>query len=500
MGAVLAALILAGLVSCKSSSKNNSTGDGPNVEYNNPEDNFLAEVGITDFAGLTAVENITDVSVLLKWDYHEQISRYVILRRESGAAKFKAVAYLDGAQTSYLQQNLKNDTAYEFKIRAYNELGQIDDNTSVQTVHTFYAPSTPAAVTLVLPLSSEGFMRRPIFSVRYVKGGDTVRLFSDASCTQEIGRGVVGADQNVIELALAADLTPGPYTIYANSTNLAGHASACSVAYASYTFVECPEGYVVVDGDVDLAVDSFCVMPMEARQGDGNLPVVSAADLPWSDIYSTTAKTNCQLLSTEDIACDLISNPQWMAIARSIETTAANWSGGEVGQGVLNRGHSDNDPATHLAITDPSDPWSDTNNDESDWTQKRTHTLNNGGVLWDLAGNLYEWVDWTTGGDVLSRGPNSCNLESTDLFDVDCPALSPNDYLPLNPAGISPLAYNAVNYNLGRFFGNISGQGYVARGEGYNKGIKAGIYALSFDNNTNTHGPTGGFRCACRLK
>ena len=79
----------------------------------------------------------------------------------------------------------------------------------------------------------------------------------------------------------------------------------------------------------------------------------------------------------------LLSNDQWMTIATNIANQASNWSGSSVGSGALNRGHSDGSSA--LAATGSHGAWS---------TNHRTHTLSNGEVIWDMAGNVWEWTSY----------------------------------------------------------------------------------------------------------
>jgi hypothetical protein len=97
---------------------------------------------------------------------------------------------------------------------------------------------------------------------------------------------------------------------------------------------------------------------------------------------------------------DLLSNSQWQAIARNIESVASNWSNGSsAGSNSLNRGNSNQSAAlessatdTHgcVGITSNGDP---ADNCGNTWhVNKRTHTLSNGQIIWDIAGNVHEWV------------------------------------------------------------------------------------------------------------
>ena len=140
-----------------------------------------------------------------------------------------------------------------------------------------------------------------------------------------------------------------------------------------------------------------CVMQYEARaksdadstiDADGlyvtlssNSPTSTGSGLPWRSITQIDAKAEC-----ESIGAHLITNAEWMAIARDIESVSSNWAGV-----VLNRGHTDNVPASALAASTDSDPYSGTG--QTTGEQKRTHTLSNGEVIWDFAGNVRDWVD-----------------------------------------------------------------------------------------------------------
>ena len=466
-----------------------------------PEPTATPLPGIEDFSGVNSVAEVSDTTVLLGWNFHEDAAYYVIFKKELAPIaeeKYKVVTNLSAGQTSYLVTGLKINTQYSFKIHAYNQTDTIDTNEITQTVQTSLAPRVPVSVMLTSPASSPSAARIATFTVRYVKEGETVKIFKDSACTQELGSGVVGAGKTSIEIATAQLDRGTTYEVYANATNIYGYTSACSSAYATYKVVGCPENYIQVESNEDLGTNAFCVMKTEARKGANNIPAAQYSGSPWTKITPTAAKAACQTVVAEGLTCDLISNPEWMVLARDIEATAANWSGGLVGSGMLNRGHSDGSPAKILTITDSTDPWTDTGNDNSTWSQKRTHVLSTGDEIWDLAGNAQDIVDWTTGGDTYSIGPKTCAASSTDFYNVNCAALSANDYMPANPGEVETANYNAENAGLGRFYGTGTGNGAVGRGEQYNKDFKAGIYALSFNLGTASSDAAIGFRCVCR--
>ncbi len=97
--------------------------------------------------------------------------------------------------------------------------------------------------------------------------------------------------------------------------------------------------------------------------------------------------------------CHLITEAEWMTIAQNVLSVASNWSSGIVGNGFIYSGHNDNSPANALAASsDDTDGYYLTGN-TSPSNQKRTLTLSNGQVIWDFAGNVWEWTNGTmTGG------------------------------------------------------------------------------------------------------
>lgn len=258
--------------------------------------------------------------------------------------------------------------------------------------------------------------------------------------------------------------------------------------------INCPRGYAGVAGNGSLGTDSFCVMVFEAKNVKG-VPVSQAAKAPWINISAIIAQEECESVTSavHKGKFALMSNPEWMTIARDIEKTAANWSGDSAGSGHIPRGHSDGFPRVHLAVTDTRDPYDGTGNSSADapgsgWEQKRTHTLSTGGVLWDFSGNIAEWVDWDAGKSDFTSGPTD-GTRGWNNFPTLGGSLKAHDLLPAK-------ADNDHTRSFGRWLGERGGAAY--RGGTYSDGDRAGIFTLLLDSGTTSAHSNIGFRCVYR--
>jgi prepilin-type N-terminal cleavage/methylation domain-containing protein len=106
---------------------------------------------------------------------------------------------------------------------------------------------------------------------------------------------------------------------------------------------------------------------------------------PIADIAETTAKLRCQA-----IGAHLLTNDEYMTIVTNAAGQGTNWSSGTVGTGYMYSGHNDNNPAW-ASFADPNDAngYAGTS---SATNQRRTYTLSNGSVIWDMAGNVWQEV------------------------------------------------------------------------------------------------------------
>lgn len=159
--------------------------------------------------------------------------------------------------------------------------------------------------------------------------------------------------------------------------------------------IACPSGFIVVPGSKTYGTADFCVMKYEAKDMGGGRPASVMNQQPWVDVSQDSAKiysknvTGCR-------DCHLIGEAEWLTIAQNVISVPSNWSGGAVGSGYIYGGHNDNTPANSLTANTDDQGYSDTG--ETSGNQKRTLTLTNGEVIWDLAGNVREWTSGQVSG------------------------------------------------------------------------------------------------------
>lgn len=267
--------------------------------------------------------------------------------------------------------------------------------------------------------------------------------------------------------------------------------------------IDCPTGFIPVFGSSTYGTDDFCVMKYEARDVAG-VPTSHETGTPWVSIWATNAKAECTEMNTDlpgtGGTFDLISNDEWMTIARDAESIGSNWSGGTPGTGHMPQGWAANtswgDAWTNSAVAPNSESSclyntaANTCGASGDHKYRRTLALSTGEEIWDFAGNVWNWVDWVKGGGSLDLGPTSCTAAWTELDNVSCGALDENrDLRASNPA------YNSAQ-GVGQFYGGSGGA--ARRGGRWNYGSVSGAFSLNLFNSASHSNTDIGFRCVWR--
>jgi hypothetical protein len=379
----------------------------------------------------------------------------------------------------------------------------------------------PNSIQLLIPSTNPDFQDRPTFRVGGVQLGHAVSIFSNQDCTTLVATG--NSNGNTIDLQVNS-LSFGSTGLYAKTVDSESRSSSCSGMLATYTRTLCPNGYIEIPANNNIGVTSnFCVMKYEAKcsttkEGIELCPTPSGAPTvskvavsiqlgsPWTAISALDALSACKNLNglyQLSNKFDLISNSEWMTIARNIENVSSNWTLSS-GTLKLNRGHSDNNPNTSCngLVENVTNNCSTQDGTPSNFHQKRTFTLSTNEIIWDIAGNTWEWIDWEkeTPNTNFTRGPQTCFYDGNVGWEQIQNKISTCDpelgetngpYLA-SPQDTSLSSSN----NIGLIQG---GHGEaITRGGKFSDGIVSGIYSMNLYNEDTEEDSSVGFRCVYR--
>ena len=260
--------------------------------------------------------------------------------------------------------------------------------------------------------------------------------------------------------------------------------------------LSCPAGYIVVPGSSVFSTIDFCVMKYEAKNIDG-VAKSQAAGTPWAPNSQTIALTKSV---TACEGCHLITENEWLTIAHNIMSVPSNWSGGAIGAGSLYSGHNDNNPGNSLAASSDGSGYAGTGNTSG--TQRRTLTLTNGQVIWDLAGNVWELTQGAIAGSqqpglvgetyISWKEYNNPNLIQRGLANNAMPGFGTPAASGWSSAqGIGQLYSN---------YGETNARVFIRGGAWYDSSGGAGILALDINHSPLSVGSVEsmGFRVAQR--
>jgi prepilin-type N-terminal cleavage/methylation domain-containing protein len=228
----------------------------------------------------------------------------------------------------------------------------------------------------------------------------------------------------------------------------------------------CPTGFIIVPGSATYNTNDFCVMKYEAKNNGASKAVSTATGLPWVSISQTNAITTATAACA---GCHLITEAEWMTIAQNVLGVASNWSGGAVGSGYIPRGNSDSsaamDGATDLTGVD-----------------KRTLTLSNGEVIWDLSSNVFEWTSGQTNGTTAQQP----GVTGNGMNWREWPTVTAKGSLAVNPFPSGTGIAGANSWNSNNSIGQVmsstedtSLRGFL-RGGYWGYGKYAGVLTLTF--------------------
>ncbi|MDD2916727.1 MAG: type II secretion system protein [Candidatus Gracilibacteria bacterium] len=301
----------------------------------------------------------------------------------------------------------------------------------------------------------------------------------------------------------------------------------------------CPSGFVPVPGNKEFNQPGFCVSKYEASYNDGDTQnstgtsfnavnyvagkaLVSMPNkFPVTNLYQSQAIGACKAMGQ---GYHLITNNEWMTIARNIEAQGDNWSTGIVGSGGLYRGITGetnsgtslgckstdsigNGPKIYITKTLSTDTSLFGNSKGINCDPKRQLKLSNNQIVWDLAGNALEWVNK---GNTLDGSYFNTDAYGTEVFCSNgawtyYSWYTGDDRTACNfiEAGAKEKYGPRGNYNTGNGVGTIwaTNSEYTVgnvffRGGGDSGTTTAGIYGLNLDRMDSGLHSSIGFRCA----
>jgi prepilin-type N-terminal cleavage/methylation domain-containing protein len=297
-----------------------------------------------------------------------------------------------------------------------------------------------------------------------------------------------------------------------------------TTAPGSTTGSACPTGFIPVPGSGTYGTNDFCAMKYEAKaddNGDGTgdtnqttgsntwpadtYPisntrklVSTAAGYPVANISQTTATTAASSYTANcDTGCHLMTEAEWMTIAQNVLSVASNWSGGSVGSGYIYSGHNDSSPNNALVDTsNGSDPYNGTG-DAAPSNQRRTLTLNNNEVIWDLSGDVLEWTQDSIGS---GQQPGLSGESTYDSKEWNNNSLLMNGLLSSSrpdSIGIPGITWNSSS-GVGQLYSNYGEtvqRGFLRGGRWLSGGI-AGVLSLHLNLSPSFVGTNAGLRVA----
>lgn len=260
----------------------------------------------------------------------------------------------------------------------------------------------------------------------------------------------------------------------------------------------CPVGFILVPGSSTYNTTDFCTMKYEAKNDGSGNPIGTASGLPWVSISQTDAMTNSSKVA-DCINCHLISEAEWMTLAQNVLGVASNWSGGSVGSGYVYSGHNDNAPASNqVASEDDGDGYFGTGQSAPS-SQRRTLTLSNGEVIWDMAGNVNEW----SSGQIASGQPGVVGYSTYAYWDWNM--LNIQGSLAVNPTPTNAMTAASAwttAQGLGRINSNASEtvlHGFHRGGSRYGS-TGVGVFYLSMDELPSDVSSSVGFRVSAPIQ
>jgi len=266
----------------------------------------------------------------------------------------------------------------------------------------------------------------------------------------------------------------------------------------------CPSGFIIVPGSATYGTSDFCVMKYEAKQvGATNVPESVAAGEPW---WGTVNRTTAAAYSANVVGCTgchLITEAEWLTIAQNVLGVDSNWDDGAgnhaVGTGYIYGGNCDGNvddgPFFLAASSNDADGYYGTYFTAPART-RRTLTLSNGNVIWDLSGNINEWTSGTTSGGHQPGAVSDASYKNRAWGGITKHGEISPDPFPAT-TGITGAGSWGPSNGIGRLISsnaNDATLAYIFRGGDFTNNCYNGAGVLAMAFTTNAGNNSFGFR------
>lgn len=305
------------------------------------------------------------------------------------------------------------------------------------------------------------------------------------------------------------------YRLRATVIDPAGNEStATEIDYAASP---CPEGFVLINhasAPAGGTITPFCAGSTEAKI-DGTSVVFRAAGVPISEITYGDAVAQCAGINRSGYSgdYDLISNREWNTLTHLISNSTSNWSGGGIGSGVIYWGYTDNAFHQTAAINEADPCQSPTTTGCTDVRKRRYHVIQYNQKIWDLSGNLFEFVKGpsTAGNDLTLYNTLNATLEYLMANASGAPILTPYGGAPTCSTNTSPYCgYGSISFYCSEQSGASGAsscsasplgavdvtRSYVLRGGAATSQTAAGIFAATRYAGSSDIFSNAGYRCS----
>lgn len=238
------------------------------------------------FAGITSISGKTDSTVTLNWTASTDAANYHLYDMTSGIPIYKQLI-ADPTTNSLSLSNLTPGTTYKFRLRMMHLQGTTDNNTHDATVEMNTAPDKTLTPVLLSPAAMPYIEPQPTFTVGGIKNGDTIKLFNDNACGNQVGELAVSTpNATSANIQVASPLAEGTYEFTAASANSLGNLSVCSDP-VSYSFTIPVYNPTLTATSTPLVGITDMTLERDSNWDDGSIEI----NLPFAFFISNTAFT-----------------------------------------------------------------------------------------------------------------------------------------------------------------------------------------------------------------